>query len=77
VLLADGQTLTGVRVAETPTLLSIGDTKGVVHQVPRDQIEELRVQTQSIMPDGLEQRISAQQFVDLVIFLEAQRKTGP
>jgi putative membrane-bound dehydrogenase-like protein len=74
VLLADGQIVTGVRVSESPTLLSIGDTKGVIHEIQRDQIEELRTQQQSIMPDGLEQRFSAQQLVDLVTFLEAQRK---
>ena len=75
VLLVDGQIVTGVRVSETPTLLSIGDAKGVVHEIQRDQIEEFRTQQQSIMPDGLEQRISAQQFVDLITFLEAQRKS--
>jgi putative heme-binding domain-containing protein len=77
VLLASGEVVTGVRVSETPAALSIGDTKGVVHEIQRDQIDELRVQQQSIMPDGLEQRLSAQQLIDLIAFLEAQTKMAP
>ncbi|MFO1095154.1 MAG: c-type cytochrome [Planctomycetaceae bacterium] len=77
VLLTDGQVMTGVRVSETSELLAIGDTKGVIHEIPHDQIDELQVQTQSIMPEGLEQRLTPQQLVDLVSFLESQKQATP
>lgn len=72
VLLEDGRVLSGVRVAEDESSLTIGDSQGNSHQIPRDAIEEIRDQETSTMPVGLERRLTAEEFLDLIEFLTRQ-----
>jgi putative heme-binding domain-containing protein len=74
VALTSGQVLTGVKVAESAATLTVGDNQGKSHEIPRDEIDELRVQTLSTMPEGLETKLTDQQFVDLIAFLAAQKE---
>ena len=74
VALNSGQVLTGIRVAETAAMLTLGDNQAKLHDVPRSEIDETRVQSLSTMPEGLETKLTEQQFVDLIAFLAAQRE---
>jgi putative membrane-bound dehydrogenase-like protein len=73
VALKDGRVLSGLRVAETATTLTLADNQSQKHVLERSSIEEQKVQPTSIMPDGLEKRFIADEFVDLVAFLVGQK----
>lgn len=73
VQLQDGRVLNGVRMAETPEALTVGDIKGDKHLIPRKHIDVVRPLTISTMPDGLERTLSADDFVDLIAFLVSQK----
>jgi putative heme-binding domain-containing protein len=73
VRLKDGQELTGVRVAETESVLTLGDAQSQSHALKKEQIEELQILELSIMPEGLEGALTDVEFVDLVEFLAGQK----
>jgi putative heme-binding domain-containing protein len=73
VRLKDGQELTGVKIAESDSVFTLGDAQGQSHTLKKDQIEELRTLELSIMPEGLETGLTDAEFVDLVAFLAAQK----
>jgi putative heme-binding domain-containing protein len=77
VALTSGQVVSGVKVAETDQLLTLGDDQGKIHEIAKADIDERKIQTRSTMPDGLEKRLSDRDFLDLVAFLAAQKKAGP
>lgn len=76
VALNDGRVLTGVRVAQSEELITVGDNQGKLHEIPRGDIEEISSPKVSTMPEGLEKKLTDREFVDLVAFLESQ-KTNP
>jgi putative heme-binding domain-containing protein len=71
--LQDGRVIAGVRVAETDQALTLADPQGQTHVLSRSSIEELKTQPQSTMPEGLEQRFTAEEFLDLIEFLSSQK----
>jgi putative membrane-bound dehydrogenase-like protein len=73
VRLKDGQEFTGVRVAETGSLLTLGDAQGQSHILKKDQIGELQILELSIMPEGIESGLTDAEFADLVAFLAEQK----
>ncbi|HXJ56828.1 MAG TPA: PVC-type heme-binding CxxCH protein [Verrucomicrobiae bacterium] len=73
VRLKDAQELTGVRIAENDSVLTLGDAEGQSHSLKKDQIEETRVLELSIMPEGLENALTDAEFVDLIAFLSEQK----
>ncbi len=73
VRLKDGQELTGVKMAEDESTLTLGDAQGQSHPLKKAQIEELRTLELSIMPEGLENGLTDTDFVDLVAFLAEQK----
>jgi len=73
VALADGRVLSGVRVAETERTLTIGDQEGRAHTIAKGDVEALTRQPRSTMPDGLEKRLMADDFVDLIAYLASEK----
>jgi putative membrane-bound dehydrogenase-like protein len=73
VALADGRVLSGVRAEESDRTLTLGDREGRRHEIPKAEVEALTRQPQSTMPDGLERRLTPEEFVDLVAYLAAQK----
>jgi putative heme-binding domain-containing protein len=71
--LADGRVLTGVRAGETDRTLTLADREGRRHEIAKADIEARTRQAQSTMPDGLEKRLTPEEFVDLVAYLAAQK----
>jgi putative heme-binding domain-containing protein len=62
-----------VRVAESESVLTLGDAQGQSHTLKKEQIQEQRTLELSIMPEGLENGLTDVEFVDLVAFLAEQK----
>jgi putative membrane-bound dehydrogenase-like protein len=73
VALEDGRVVSGVRVAATDRTLTLADPQGQTHVLARSSITEEKTQSQSTMPEGLEQRFSPEEFLDLIEFLASQK----
>jgi putative heme-binding domain-containing protein len=71
--LTDGRVLSGVRAAETERTLTLADQDGRLHAIPKSEIDAQSRRPQSTMPDGLEKRLTPEEFVDLVAFLASQK----
>ena len=67
---ADGVALTGIVRSEDTRQLTIEDAAGKTSTVAIDEIESRKVSDVSIMPDDLERQISADEFADLIAYLE-------
>jgi putative membrane-bound dehydrogenase-like protein len=65
----NGITLTGLVAAETSTSITLRRAEGAIEEVARTKIEEFRGTGKSLMPEGFEQSIPADQFADLIAFL--------
>lgn len=72
VVLADGRVVTGVTVAETDSTLTLVDSQAKKHVLAKAEIERQQTHAASTMPDGLEKRLTEQEFIDLVAFLSSQ-----
>lgn len=77
VALVSGQVVIGVKSSETKTQLVVGDNQGKIHEISKADIDELRTQSQSTMPDGLEQRLTGKDLLDLIEFLSSLKKPQP
>jgi putative heme-binding domain-containing protein len=75
VALKNGRVLDGVRVAETGTerVLTLADKDGKKHAIPIAEIEAVRRRPLSLMPEGLEKRVTPEEFVDLIAYLASQK----
>jgi putative heme-binding domain-containing protein len=69
-LLADGRSLTGLLVSQSPEQVVVKAADGVEIAVPAADVEELVRQPVSLMPADLAAALSAEQLVDLVAYLE-------
>lgn len=74
VLLQNGRVVTGIRLTESETTLTLGDNQGQKHEIRKHEIEQQQPQTQSIMPEGLTKLLTTDQFVDLIAFLASQKE---
>ena len=74
VVLDSGKVVTGVKIAETPDTITVGDQEGKQQTIARSQIEELQVGKLSIMPEGIEKRLTARELTDLIAFLISEKK---
>ena len=69
--LADGRTLTGVIAAETAAGVTLRRADGAEDALRRADLEALTSTGLSLMPEGLEQQVTKQQFADLLAHLRA------
>jgi putative membrane-bound dehydrogenase-like protein len=72
-----GATLTGVFKGETDDAVHLMDAEGKAITVLKKDIDERAVSPLSIMPNGLTDGMSLQDFADLVAYLEARREDKP
>lgn len=70
---ADGRILTGLLVEETPQRVVLKLQGGKLETVARDDVESLTVSKTSLMPEGLEKQLTAQELADLFAFLSFDR----
>jgi putative heme-binding domain-containing protein len=73
-ILKSGRQLTGVVVARTESSLTLADNQGKQVTLARQAVESERAEPLSTMPEGLEKRFSADEFVDLIAFLVSQKE---
>ncbi len=69
----DGQVLTGLVREETDTHIDLVDAEAKVTRVAKANIDESRVGDVSIMPTGLIETLSAEEFNDLIAYLNSLR----
>ncbi len=73
VVTADGRALTGFLVDQDNRVVVLRGADGQDLSVPRAQIEEMRVIPQSLMPEGLLDRMSDQDVRDLFAYLRSSQ----
>jgi putative membrane-bound dehydrogenase-like protein len=66
----DGRTLNGLMVEQTPETITLVDAKNVRSVVRRDDIEDLKASTVSLMPEKLLEPLEDQQLRDLFAYLQ-------
>jgi putative heme-binding domain-containing protein len=71
--LADGRVLQGVIAEETPQTLSVRTANETVH-VPTAEIESRKESPLSMMPEGLFDRLAADEIRDLVAYLASPQQ---
>ncbi|MCC7475473.1 MAG: c-type cytochrome [Pirellulales bacterium] len=69
----DGQAFTGVLSAETSTSVTIRRQELQTETFRREEIDELRSNSVSFMPEGLEKNLSLQEMADLIGFIKNWR----
>jgi putative membrane-bound dehydrogenase-like protein len=67
--LKNGKLVSGIAVAETEASIALVDSQGQKHVIPHRDVDERQKSATSTMPEGLEKRITEDEFVDLVSFL--------
>src|SRR5205823_13266386 len=76
--LKSGKVLSGLKVEETEASITVADNEGKKHVLAKADIEEQTRQALSTMPEGLEKRLTEDEFVDLISFLVNLKETrGP
>jgi putative heme-binding domain-containing protein len=75
--LNDGRVFTGVKAAETDATLTLVDAEIKKHELKKADVVEQRPVTVSAMPEGLENRLTEQEFVDLIAYLVSLKDRGP
>jgi len=73
--LRSGKVLNGVKVAENDASITLADNEGKKHVLAKADIDQQRKQPVSTMPEGLEKRLSEDEFVDLISFLVNLKET--
>jgi len=73
VVTKSGKTETGVIAAETASSITLRQPEGKVVLILRQEIDELRSNGVSLMPEGLEKDISVKQMADLISFIKNWR----
>jgi putative membrane-bound dehydrogenase-like protein len=68
--LRDGRALTGIIAGETGTSLTVVGSGGARESLLRSEIQELRASTLSLMPEGLEEGLGAQDLADLLAYVQ-------
>lgn len=69
VLTEDGRVLTGLLEDQTPTQITIRGANNQVTILAREDVELLQAMSTSIMPDGLTQKLTEQEILDLFAYL--------
>lgn len=71
----NGRTFSGMLLSETGNSLTLLGTNGKQQIVARTDLEELVCSNRSLMPEGLEKDISAQEFADVISFIQTSGST--
>jgi putative membrane-bound dehydrogenase-like protein len=72
-----GRMLSGLLTSETRTAVELLDADGKGHTIQRDEIDELQASNKSLMPEGFEKQLSADDLVNLLEFLTQRGKYLP
>ncbi len=73
---SDGRVLTGLVRSESDDRLAVIDAQGRERVVRKDEIESRSLSSASIMPDGLADRLTRDEFADLIAYLQTLRSAA-
>lgn len=73
VVTIDGQVLDGLLVEETATAITLKQAEGKLTTIDRQDIDQARTTTVSLMPEGFEQQIKPEQMRDLISYIKNWR----
>ncbi|MFO0954241.1 MAG: PVC-type heme-binding CxxCH protein [Isosphaeraceae bacterium] len=65
----DGRVVSGIVAEETVVALTLKRAEGVIEVLPRNRVEAVRATGLSLMPEGLEKSVSAQDLADVFAFI--------
>ena len=71
---ADGQTLNGLKISESPKEVVIRDANGRDLRLAKDDIESIGPSRLSLMPDNAVAQLTLDQFIDLLAFLKSRKE---
>jgi putative heme-binding domain-containing protein len=69
----DGAEWNGFLAEQSAESVLLREPSGLERRMPREEIQELRRQSVSVMPEGLEQALTETEFRDLLAFLQSLR----
>ena len=69
--MADREDFSGVVKGETADTLTLRDSAGREHKLPRASIKARRNSALSLMPEGLQAALSLDDFADLIAYLSS------
>jgi putative heme-binding domain-containing protein len=69
VLTIDGEVVSGLRVGENEHYLKLKIQGGKIVEFAKEDLEQIKQSTQSLMPEGVESQMTAQQLMDLFAYL--------
>jgi putative heme-binding domain-containing protein len=72
----DGTILSGVLVSQTDDAIELKTAEAIVHKLARDDIDQLKKQTISLMPADIQKLLKAQDLVDIVEYLATLKKAN-
>lgn len=72
VVTKDGLAISGVPIEEGSTSLTIVSATGQQHRLLRSNIDEMTSSGKSVMPEGFESELQAQDVADLIAFLKSE-----
>ena len=72
-----GRTYTGILADQTSTSISLKREKDAVDTLLRSNIDELSSTGKSLMPEGLEKKLSHQDMADLIAYLQTIQVSVP
>lgn len=76
VLTTDGRVITGLLAEDAPDKLVLKIQGGKLESIPRNEIDEAKVSSKSLMPEGLEAQMTAQELADLFALLTLEKAPG-
>jgi putative membrane-bound dehydrogenase-like protein len=76
-VLKSGKSISGVKVDENASSITLVDNQAAKHQLARADIDEVERLPISTMPEGLEKRVTEDEFVDLISYLVSLKNPQP
>ena len=76
VLTTDGRVVTGLVAEDSPEKLVLKIQGGKLETISREDIEEAKLSTKSLMPEGLESQMTPQEIADLFALLTLENPPG-
>jgi putative heme-binding domain-containing protein len=74
VRLVDGTVLSGILVSQTEDSIELKTAEAILHKLQREDIDQLKKQTVSLMPADLQKQLKAQDLVDIVEYMATLKK---
>ncbi|TWU62150.1 Soluble aldose sugar dehydrogenase YliI precursor [Crateriforma conspicua] len=73
VLTVDGRVISGIMMRQSDEALTLIDANAKTHFIAKDDVEEISHSIASIMPEGLADELTPDEFTDLIAYLESLR----